>query len=372
MKIEDLKKIKNIANPNNKVVIEEYFNAISTNCKNKMPNITKSIKIDDFDIITPTINNYYEMTKYNYNLQQLKSFAKNYNLKISGNKKELTSRLYTYLRLSYFIIKIQKVFKGFLQRKYNKIKGPGFKNVSLCTNNSDFITMEELKNIKPCQFFSYKDEDGFIYGFDIASLYTLIFKNGILEDGNKKLIGGQNPYNRKNISEEVIKNIKLFVRLSKTLHVKIMLDVEDDIQNITTEKFVELRAISLFQSINALGNYSDAQWFLSLNRNKLIKLVRELIDIWQYRAQLTIIVKRNICPPNGDPFKNQIIQIIHTETNIINLKNIILEILEKLVNSGINQDSKALGAYYVLAALTLVNETAASTLPWLFESVNHF
>jgi len=367
--------LKSNNNTNNKLFIEDYFNAISTKCKNKMPNITKSIKpikLDEFDIVIPTINNYYEMTKYNYNIQQLKSFAKNYNLKISGNKKELTSRLYTYLRLSYFIIKIQKVFKGFLQRKYNKIKGPGFKKIHLCTNHSDFITMEELKNIKHSQFFSYKDDDGFIYGFDIASLYTLIFKNGILEDGNKKRIGGQNPYNRKNISEDVIKNIKWFVRLSKTLGVKIMLEIEDDIPNMSKEKTLELRAVTLFQKINALGNYSDAQWFLSLNRNKLIKLVRELIDIWQYRAQLTIIVKRNICPPMGDPFKNQIIQLIHTETNITHLQNIILEILEKLVNSGINQDSKSLGAYYVLAALTLVNETAASTLPWLFESVNHF
>jgi hypothetical protein len=46
-----------------------------------------------------------------------------------------------------------------------------------------------------------------------------------------------------------------------------------------------------------------------------------------------------------------------------------LEVLEKFVNLGIDQDSKSLGAYYVLGALTLVNESAASTLPWLFQSV---
>jgi hypothetical protein len=151
-----------------------------------------------------------------------------------------------------------------------------------------------------------------------------------------------------------------------------MLKVEDDIPNISNEKAVELRALTLFQTINSLGNYSDAQWFLSLNRINLIKFVRELIDIWQYRAQLTVMVKRNICPPNGDPFRNSIFQQIHTETNITNLKNTILEILEKFVNSGVTQDSKSLGAYYVLAALTLVSESASAALPWLFESVNHF
>jgi hypothetical protein len=46
-----------------------------------------------------------------------------------------------------------------------------------------------------------------------------------------------------------------------------------------------------------------------------------------------------------------------------------LNVLENLVNTGINVDSKSLGAYYVLSALTLVNETAAEALPWLYQSV---
>ena len=50
----------------------------------------------------------------------------------------------------------------------------------------------------------------------------------------------------------------------------------------------------------------------------------------------------------------------------------ILEILETLVNSGVDRDSKSLGAYYVLGALTLVNESAATSLPWLFQSVSYF
>jgi hypothetical protein len=51
------------------------------------------------------------------------------------------------------------------------------------------------------------------------------------------------------------------------------------------------------------------------------------------------------------------------------VRNFVLSIIEKFVNRGINADSKSLGAYYVLAALTLVNETAAASLPWLYQSV---
>ena len=46
--------------------------------------------------------------------------------------------------------------------------------------------------------------------------------------------------------------------------------------------------------------------------------------------------------------------------------------MENLVNSGSEQSSKALGAFYVLSALTLVNYNAATALPWLYQSVAHF
>ena len=97
--------------------------------------------------------------------------------------------------------------------------------------------------------------------------------------------------------------------------------------------------------------------------------MRHLSDIFTYRAQLTIDIKRNICPPSGNPFWNFNIQYIQGEPNLDNIRASILDVLERLVNTGINVDSKSLGAYYVLSALTLVNETAAGALPWLYQSV---
>ena len=144
------------------------------------------------------------------------------------------------------------------------------------------------------------------------------------------------------------------------------------LKNISNEKAIELRALSLFQNIDALGNYSNLVWFISLNRNQLIKFIRELMDIWNYRAQLSNETKRNICPPIGDPFRNLSIPYINTEQNLWNVRKVLLDIMEKLVNSGIDRDSKSLGAYYVLGALTLVNTEAAKSLTWLFQSVNYF
>ena len=109
---------------------------------------------------------------------------------------------------------------------------------------------------------------------------------------------------------------------------------------------------------------------MTLNRIQLIKFIRELVDIWQYRAPLTKEVKCAICPPTGNPFiRLPNYNILHTLENLDDVRKIILDILEKFVMSGIDKDSKCLGAYYVLGAITLVNNDAATSLPWLYQAV---
>jgi len=347
----------------NDSLIEEYINIITSKCEDKMPKVKKTQKVTDEQISIPTINTYNELIYNNYNVTQLKNFAKNYKLKLSGNKQQLIMRVYTFLYFSYYIIKIQKIFRRFLAKKYIMLHGPAVLNRKLCTNTDDFISMEPIEEINYRQFISYKDIDGFIYGFDITSLHNLFIKSA------DKI---RNPYNRNLIPDTLFKDIRALIRYSKILKININLNFEDDTIKVSNEKAIELKAITLFQQIDSLGNYSNANWFLSLNRNQVIKFIRELMDIWQYRAQLPTQTKRNICPPIGDPFRNLNIQYVNTEQNLWNVKKIILDIMEKFVNSGIDKDSKALGAYYVLGALTLVNTEAATSLPWLFQSVNYF
>jgi hypothetical protein len=326
-------------------------------------NISKNLdKIDEVEMM-PNFTNYEVLLKYNYNIKQLKQIAKQHKLKLTGNKTQLVSRIYSYLYLSQLVIKIQKIMRGCLQRKYNDYHGPGFKNRSLCVNNFDFLSMDEVTSIENKQFFSFKDDDGFIYGFDILSLYNLIYKsNGAVK----------NPFNQQPISSKIIENFRSLLRLSKVLKIKISTELSDVTKNVSDKKSVELRAVTLFQNINSLGNYSDVQWFLTLNRHQLIRFIRELVDIWQYRANITIEVKKAICYPSGNPFQRlPPFNNLHILENFDDLRKIILDIIEKLVNSGIDNDNKCLGAYYVLSAITLVNQDAATSLPWLYEAAYH-
>jgi hypothetical protein len=353
-------------------LIEDYMLSITNKCENQAPIIKKPTKINDDKISIPTMKNYNDIMRYNYNLTQLKSFAKHYKLKLSGNKNQLLIRVYSFLYFSSFIVKIQKLFRGNITRKYIRLRGPGLLNKKLCTNTSDFVTLEPLQEIHFTQFFSYKDSDDFIYGFDIASLHSLISVKSNNTNTTTNTSDNKNPYNRNIIPTSVMVSLKNIIKLGRLLKFPVNLQVEDDTQSISIEKVVELRAISLFQNIDALGNYSNANWFLSLNRSQLTKFVRELHDIWSYRAQLSNETKNNICPRQGGPFRNLNIQYINTEQNMYNIKKVILEVMENLVNSGVDRDSKSLGAYFVLGSLTLVSTDAATALPWLFQSVGYF
>ena len=331
------------------------------------PNINPNVKINtlkkvenDTEYILK-FNEYNNLLEYNYNVQQLKTMSTHYKLKINGNKTQLITKIYSFLYLSHFITRIQKRIRGHLLRKYNKLHGPGFKNKSVCTNTTDFFTMDPLSELPNSQFYSFEDADGFIYGFDLLSIYNLIYKC----DGQIK-----NPYNRLPISSANIEKLRSLIRLSRVLKIYICTEIKDVHDEISIKKSIELRALALFQNIDALGNYSNATWFLNLNRQQLIKMMRELIDIWSYRAPLSIETKRAICPPVGNPFArfihfNQLLMI----ENIDELRKYNLDVLEKFVNSGIDRDSRCLGAYYVLGALTLVSEDAATSLPWLYQAV---
>jgi hypothetical protein len=350
--------------------IDKYMMIINSKCeksdkreekenKKCKKTIKKQEKINDEKPYIPKMEEYEMIYENNYNVQQLKYFAKTYKLKIGGNKKELITRLYCFLKLSAKIVKIQCIFRGKLLRKYLSLHGPALLKRELCNNQMDFFTMEDMKDLKYNQFISYKDEDGFVYGFDMVSLYNLILKSG-----------AKNPYNRKNLPDSLLHNIKTIIKLSKVFKVDVNVEIKSLMNEITPEKSTELRVLELFQNIDSLGNYSSPIWFQSLNRNQLFRFVIELRDIWNYRAQLTQDVKRSICPPHGEPFQYLNINYVRIENDLDKVKKAILVIMEKLVNTGIDQDSKTLGAYYVLSALTLVSENAAISLPWLYQSVS--
>ena len=218
--------------------------------------------------------------------------------------------------------------------------------------------MENINDIKFCQFISFIDDNLHVYGLNILSLYNLLLQN------QNKI---ENPYTKKMLDNKVLDDLLLLIRYSKIL--KININLKFSTLNLENENDnLNLRVISLFYKINLLGNYSNSIWFNSLSKDLLIQFIDEMIDVWNYRANLSNETKFEICPPRGNPFRNNVYSGLYLE-DYFTIKKICINIMELMVYSGINKDSKSLGAYYILACLTLVNEDAATAMPWLYQSV---
>jgi hypothetical protein len=134
-------------------------------------------------------------------------------------------------------------------------------------------------------------------------------------------------------------------------------------------KPIDTRIQELFMEIDQLGNYTQSSWFSNLNRREYILLWGHLRDIWRYRAQLSFEIKNKICPL-FDPFSEIFTQPIY-QSNILEeqIKLASLTIIENLVYSGIDDESKYLGSQHALTALTIVSDDARQAMPWLYESV---
>jgi hypothetical protein len=320
----------------------------------------KPKKVDDVNIIDINYTNYNNLIVNKFNISDLKKGLKQYKLKNTGKKSELLDRLYNFLKSSSHVIKLQRLFRGFIIRKMFKLRGSVvFKDRDKCVNKEDFLTMDSLNKISPIDFFSFEDDDKHIYGFHIMSIYNLIKNNDHI----------LNPYTRKELNDNIITNIYRIIKICKIMKIPIDIIIQNDNYDLSVKRKVEMRTIEIFQTINSLGNYSEPRWFLKLSKNELYKFIRELFDIWNYRANLTEQVKCNICPPRGIICSQLEKNSIFMENNIFSLQTKILNILERLITSGIDQDFKVLGAYYVLASITLVSSEASAIMPWLYQSV---
>ena len=362
----------------------------------------KSIEINEFNYA----NN--EIPIKEYKLDELKKAAKKYKLLISGNKSALINRLHLHFKQIKNAIIIQKNFRRLVVKTTFALRGPAFKNRKLCVNDTDFVTMEPLDEIPNENFFSYKDTKQFIYGFNITSIIQMIRTKGKFN----------NPYNREELDKKLLKNIKKLYRLCfivypefknenesvrtspnnmvnnnaesvnnntanrhytnefrnhndviTSRYTNLVRDVKEKLR-IIREKTVEQRITELFIEFDHLGNYTNSAWFSTLDTSQYIRLYRCILDIWNYRGQLSYSVKSKICLL-GNPFSEIIPRNFFTNDSISleRIQNGCLTIFENLIYTGIDEDHRKLGAFHALSALTVVSRDARQSMPWLYESL---
>ena len=346
----------------------------NTNDKNIVINENKSeIKITDnvsllvFNnnkknqtILIPQNKDYKYFDKNKYTLCQLKQICKYLKVKVTGKKEVLYTRIYDSLKYNYFIIKIQSLIRKIITLNFFKIKeNYSWKKKLLYINETDLYNLEPIKDIDFYNFFGFTDENNNSFGFSLYDLDKII--NNTRRNNNVL-----NPYNKSTINQKIINDFKKIYKISEKLSF-----IKTNKKNIKKEIInIKYKIIDLFQHFDDLGNYTNANWFLNLNKQTLSKFYKELMDIWNYRANLSPQIKKEICPPHGSPFRYNPYSDAFRLSTLTTVQEILYNTMCNITKYSINEDRKILGTFYVLSALTLVSNDAANAMPWLYQSVS--
>jgi hypothetical protein len=137
--------------------------------------------------------------------------------------------------------------------------------------------------------------------------------------------------------------------------------------NVTPSE-IENYIIELFSNIDSHGHYTDHNWLMNLSVERIKVFIKEMCDIFTYRAGLTDDVKRRIIPDRGEIGEGNIRHFLNNTDSINQLRFKAYIIMYKLVNRGISMQDRALGTFYVLTALTVASYQAAQAMPWLYQS----
>lgn len=260
-----------------------------------------------------------------------------------------------YLRSIDKINKIKLAWRLHQYKKYNLLRGPALWNRTLCNNTEDMYSTDEIDTISPINFFSLLDDDHFVYGFHIETIYKYI-------EANSNKIEINNPYNNKPISNTIINNIKLLYKYSKTQ------SGFKNIENVlpTTPEFViKSKVLKVFQKMDELNNYTDIDWFLKLTHLELLRFIHLLRDLWGYRMELS--PKNKLCITETGLIFTKMPEL-YKRLKFHDLRIEILDELEKLVFQGKTRDDQYLGSLVILTGLVDISKKCASAYPWLVQS----
>jgi hypothetical protein len=302
-----------------------------------------------------------------HKVSELKEICKHYGIKSSGTKQDLKQRIHAHLIQSHFIPSMQRLVRRSFIKTHARMSGPAYHDRSLCVNDTDFYSMEPVRDISHRQFISVRDDSGMVYGFDIMSLYTYFMSE--TKTGNaSSSVPITNPYNRMPLPLSLRLQMFRKIHLSHIIGANCVIEVEPE-PVLSMQQQDDNTLFATFQQINSHGHHADSAWFSDLNFVQIMRFMRELADIWNYRAQIMPHLKLEICPPNGDPFRYIDLRGLNLQPEMF--RHYGIELINRFVTSGATRDSQSLGAYYVLSALTLVSQPAQAAMPWLYEAVVH-
>jgi len=154
------------------------------------------------------------------------------------------------------IIKVQKLWRGWITRHLLCLAGPGVLNKSLRHNEEDLVTFEST--VHPMNYFAF-EEDGKVFWFDIRSIFQMSI--GELQPTN--------PYTRSILSLDTRKRMKECIIHREFRHLSLF---HDPLHLKNTERVFEMRWMMVSQMLEeSLSIDVNPMFFIALNSTQLME-----------------------------------------------------------------------------------------------------
>ena len=350
--------------------------------KDTVDNKTSCLKYPDDNKISCLINH--------FKLNDLKSIAKQHSLHHSGTKQSVAQRICTHFHKFKHCLTIQRIFRGHLVRAW--VANGFIRHAKKCVNETDGYTLEPFTEIPLRRMICIRERINghtYYYGFDVLSLIPVIKQT---LDLKRQPV---NIYTRNEIPTKTVSKIILiyylvraqYPDLCKEIHQASSTDLflqlrgtrrraqpatQQNAQSVLAERHAKpvlTRIEDVFNEMHYLGNYVNSDWFKNLNVYECITFYEWLAEIWYNRMDISQTIRQSISP-HRDPLSNTSMYDRWSRCNTPeDVLCVCIETMEYMVLDGVDEDSRKLGAMYVLCALTAVSYDTRCAFPWLYETI---
>jgi len=316
---------------------------------------------------------------------------RHYDFRTTGTKSCIFARVIALRHKHRSALHIQRVVRGFFARIFVHSRGLSLREK--CVNESDFCTLDAIRDIPSVLFFGYRDSSGFAHGFNLLSFVSLVC-------ASREKLQVLNPYTREPIPWHIIWTANAVHRVSRLLFARHLPPLVDDTPLLTESvpimrrgspahqrgslaqqqrarthvsalrRFsLEEREQHLFTEIELLGNHSRPEWFGELNAIEHMHMYNIMFDLWMHRLGLSNAIRRRICPL-GNPFVGSTpLRSTQNDAFSETMRESCVFVIENMVMSGTEREYRKLGALYFLMALTCVRSSARESMLWLHEAI---
>ena len=289
------------------------------------------------------------------------------------------------------LVKLQRWIRHNLQAFNKRLHGTQRARV---VNDSDFVSLDDIKDIPDKDFITLEDGHSFVYGFNLDSVVDLILKTDetFLELFKKQSVGFcyrqyvsnlynhynkikiNNPYTRDLLPSEF--KLRVFqlhaINIFKAMKTKLptqsntlCVGASAGTNASDLRQRVRNKCFAIFQKIDMFGYITDISWLMDENVKNLKFFYKKLALQWNLEFGLNNTARYRIARTHNLFSQSHLQDIIQSRADKYNLLDKILESVNILVSNGETDGDHNTGCILILYALAAINPRCVEANPWL-------